>query len=686
MSRSYKGGTRGPSANVNAAQQIAAQQMSFTGTGGLGIGGTALTGTRTRPLSATSTLRSTGTLTRPTGPRRPAARGSAAPGGDTVGAFDLSTFTATTPSPHAATSSSLPPAPVDTSPSSLENEYIVNLQQQVYFLELELNLLKKAGAGGGTNPSGLRGSGAPPDGSGVGDIPVPDAPLDDVIVSLREKYVRMEADLKKEVDDLKSQNNDLRSRARMRELELENLKKLHQDLSDETAEWKAAAQDHQATLLDHQLANEQMILKLTARLKKREEKLDRVVGELVDLKAKHQAALEEYDRERDAYTRKWEEREKDMDELNNALLREKEKNLEWAERFRQGTSDGILQGQVAELQERNVALESERKKAILRAEQAERSRQAALESVDKLMDENEQLRQRFSHLETDLREREAKEARDRESKIFWSSEVSSLQMSVASLTDRLAKMQAKYNDVKNQRKGLKDELIHARVALDEIQKRLREESESHAHTRGEEEKSNELNRELRRDLTLKTDELSTLIKKYKELRERADADRKERDALSSELEDLRTKVDLSEALQKLKLHEFVSMAHSNLKVAGAIENLMDKIKQKRKEDKEKERRRAERERGHDRDRDRDRDRRGHDLYYSNASSSSASTSRNTTPRHGHGRDLDSSRTSSSIVTDSRPTTQASEMTDESSAIDSRPVTASSAVETSFDGV
>jgi len=62
----------------------------------------------------------------------------------------------------------------------LEKEYITNLQQQVYFLEMELTMMKKA---------------AVPKAKGL-DI-LPDAPLDKVIFTLREKYDTMESHYKR---------------------------------------------------------------------------------------------------------------------------------------------------------------------------------------------------------------------------------------------------------------------------------------------------------------------------------------------------------------------------------------------------------------------------------------------------------------------------------------------------------
>lgn len=708
MSRSVKSGlgrSGSQSAGVAAAQAIAAQQMALTQ--GFGVGGTSLASTALRSAggaaAASRLAGSTGALqTRPlsrTAPRRPAPRGSAAPADG--GAIDLSSFTGASAAHFGqtglATGAGIGTGDADlAAPAALENEYIVNLQQQVYFLELELNLMKKAGGGGGsTNPTGLRGSGAPSDGgggsggagsgsgSGFTDANVPDAPLDDVMLSLREKYVQMESEYKKEQEELRAESADLRSRARMRELEIGNLKALHASLAAESERWKAAAQDHQSTLLDHQLANEQMILKLTNRLGKREKKLEKVQEELVHLRAEHRVAADNYADERAAYTAKWEERERKMDELNESYLAEKEKNLEWEQRFRQ-SNEAALIAQVQQLQQEALGAESALKKAELGRVQAEKNKASALESLDQIMVENESLRAAVVAMENTQRDAQAKEARDRASKSFWSSEVAAMQSQIVALTEKVQKLTSKYGDAKTLKKQLKDELVKSRVYIDELQRRLEEEADAHNKSRSSEEELNDLNREMKRDLTIKTEELQTLMARFKEVRAEADAAARARDQLHVQLTELQGQFDVTQALQQLKLHEFVSMAHSNLKVAGAIENLMGKMKKGDADTKDAQRR--ERHQGRVRD---------EELY-----SDSSSTTGTITPRHGSGngsggggrrdRERDRERERADRDRDherdfdSRPSTQESDLTNDT---DSRPQTAaSSAVESSFDGI
>lgn len=72
----------------------------------------------------------------------------------------------------------------DDSKSKVDSDYIKVLQQQIFFLELKLNLMKKQAPAGGPTADTMA---------------VPDGPLEDVIVSLRAKYIRLEQDYLRQI-------------------------------------------------------------------------------------------------------------------------------------------------------------------------------------------------------------------------------------------------------------------------------------------------------------------------------------------------------------------------------------------------------------------------------------------------------------------------------------------------------
>ncbi len=92
----------------------------------------------------------------------------------------------TAPSNATATS----PAASAEASGSLRDEYITNLQQQIYFLELENNLLKKSG---GTGSGGGKGAGPGLDIDASG-------PLESHLSTLRLKYTDLEAQYKQEME------------------------------------------------------------------------------------------------------------------------------------------------------------------------------------------------------------------------------------------------------------------------------------------------------------------------------------------------------------------------------------------------------------------------------------------------------------------------------------------------------
>lgn len=101
------------------------------------------------------------------------------------------------------------------------------MQQQVYFLELETNLLKKAAGTRGVSP---------------GEFP-PDSPLDTVIIALKEKYDRMEADYKNKITALKEKIVELENQQdEARDSDGED-KEVHRGLSFATTKRNANAEE-----------------------------------------------------------------------------------------------------------------------------------------------------------------------------------------------------------------------------------------------------------------------------------------------------------------------------------------------------------------------------------------------------------------------------------------------------------
>lgn len=202
-----------------------------------------------------------------------------------------------------------------------------------------------------------------------------------------------------------------------------------------------------------------------------------------------------------------------------------------------------------------------------------------------------------------------------------------MRQTVEELSLENSKFGGKLDGLKAKNRAYKEELIKTRTYLEEIQKQVHAEQEAHAATRKELHASADSYRALKRDFALQTNALQTLETKYNNLLPKHERLVKAHDELATKLQEYESDATLQQGLQRLKLHEFVTMAHSNLKVAGAIEDLMEKMKkeQQEKREREEERRRRELEQAreeeyrherdltdadyhYDRERDRDRDR------------------------------------------------------------------------------
>ncbi|KAJ3096373.1 hypothetical protein HDU97_005942 [Phlyctochytrium planicorne] len=109
---------------------------------------------------------------------------------------------------------------------TVEEEYIRNLQQQVYLLELETRYLRN---GSGGDEGGARG-GLGGAGNHIMDISNNSAPLNDVIKGLKIKYVELQESHKKEIQKMTELMEQLRQENHMQSLNLQAIEKEREQL------------------------------------------------------------------------------------------------------------------------------------------------------------------------------------------------------------------------------------------------------------------------------------------------------------------------------------------------------------------------------------------------------------------------------------------------------------------------
>jgi hypothetical protein len=540
-----------------------ANNFSLTSTGGaqkLAISGnsTALTKAKTAKQPNYSGSSNYGSQ------RRSIVRGSA-------GATDLSAMYGDDFSSSANSTTLAATLPANDESQNLENEYIVNLQQQVYFLELELNLLKKSGGSSGQT-AGLRGSSAP-------DSTDPDAPLDNVILSLREKYITMEDDYKNKVKELENRLADFLKQNQISTLQIEQLTLARDQLANDIEITKKSNSEHKSALIDTRLSAEETLKKLLAKLSLANRKIDKLNELLVQNSTQARLDQENYNR--------------NIEELAKELQLHAEKTAQYDSQHREA-AERVLQlefqlnnpqdknylGQIKLLQSEQLSLENKVRQLEQLCVAHEDNIRVKEGIITNLTEDNLKLNTRLQEVAENLKARLEKEENDRKARLFWSSALVDLNKKVEEFSEENRRLLAEVGENKSKQNLLKEQIFTQESIVAQAAQRVQEAEQVSQQA---EEKNHLLHQEninLKATGGIRENEFLALQGEILGLKDKSGELTAENHSLRAEIDELKYKLSLSAAVDELKLHEFISMAHSNLKVAGAIENLMGKMKNK----------------------------------------------------------------------------------------------------------
>lgn len=334
---------------------------------------------------------------------------------------------------------------IDDESRNLENEYITNLQQQAYFLELELNLLKKQQQSGTADAPArrLRGSSAP---GSSGDNDTSSAEhLDDVMLTLKEKYVQQEINYKQRIDQLQDENDQLRAQLTSKHADvdrlLEDLSAMEQDVNALEFQQRADRQTltQQAELATRQRDDAMHSLQIS------EQHLTEKLAHSESLVAELKSQLVQRDNELERLRRQISELEKSKNaEVQRiAVLDEKVLRLEH-------DKDSWMTQQVAPLREqlrqREDELVTERR---LRAD-AERLQRYAEERQHRLEEDLKASNAERIKAIDELSELQRQNEVQRQGGQQWSQQLVALRQQAQTARDELAEIKQRLEDAKSQ--------------------------------------------------------------------------------------------------------------------------------------------------------------------------------------------------------------------------------------------
>ena len=444
--------------------------------------------------------------------------------------------------------------------------YVINLQQQIYFLELELQLLKQ------TNPS-----------IAASNSTDPDAPIDSLVTSLREKYIQQTAQLDALRSELQNKLDTATQQLQLSEKEKERITVELDALKERTKEWKDTARekradsmlwekrakDVEAEAAEKQAAQAQRIEKLEAQV--RQQCVERAMTE-----------------------DKRNEQSKETDTAISALkdevhkLRDRNHSLQQREVELQHKLDVQPHHALREELDRVKAAQRDREKhwREMQLKLEERDEQVSLleRQRDELSEENFELRKKLEAEEQERRAREDEDALHAGGRQKWSEELVKGRHAHATIADEVAACKDRIERLRQQLREEKEEKLGLLHTVKEWEQRI-------AHQQHEDDKHATERQQQKQQLDQLSIDFQLLREEHNGTQQRlaateADKAAAERrlDERDIELQRLRKQSDLLRLMEGVNVHEMTAAASSHQRMADVIGRLVGQMASREVED------------------------------------------------------------------------------------------------------
>ncbi|KAG9395484.1 Chromosome partition protein Smc [Carpediemonas membranifera] len=457
--------------------------------------------------------------------------------------------------------------------SSIEKEYVYNLQQQVYFLELESKLMREKLADPGPRLKD-KGCAADP----LDDPELDQAkPLDDHIKSLKMKYVEQKEQFKRDHEEMVRVQEDLRSQVTKRNRAIEVLEQKLAKKDEKVRELDEQYSEHRTELL---LENEGIRKEVESRdrtikqmemdLAHQKEMIDKMKQQNVDLQSTLGQLKDEL---RQATMGKASPVELDrrQEEISKLTVDVKDLRAKIEEQKME-----IENAKTAERSERDARWKVEGELDEIKAAHriSERQVEQLKEQTDQMREANISVKAQLDLLTTDFANAEdrvkrlvaEKEERDTEQRIAFEK---SKQVASAAVSER--------SDAEAALKEARVEIAKTNQTLMDLEANIEKLNHDLAHKDQQvDEMANELaeQRALKREAENRRDGAEAEIVAVEEERDKA---KQEAAKAKADADFVRQKSHIREDLTKLQQQDFERMRQTNDELTATIAGLMDRL-------------------------------------------------------------------------------------------------------------
>jgi len=433
----------------------------------------------------------------------------------------------------------------------VETDYISVLQEQVYFLELENNILK-------STPS------ARPTGMG------PKSPLDEVLLRLKDKYQDMQISFKAQIQELDGQCRVLSENKLQLEAELARNKTVIDNNSSEVTALKEEHSNDAAQLVELNIQLQDKISQLEVRNLRREAAHADMIRETAQLRS---LETEKREKAEDAFRTEERRRQVVDNELSNVKRLLEQKTFELKNKETKEVDTEALLETISTLKARNLFLQTDNVNLNVSLEEVKARIVKGDEVRERLSADNAKLTIHVSELQTTLKKTQtAKLDLEKEKSQLKAAhdsvgrEKRMLEVDLKAKEDKIENMQERLGTfvaVEQERQYLKIALAEEKAALV-------------AETKGFQARD-ALRQKQHSQLVVLETELARAKQNTVEAQSEVTTHRADLDRLQARVLSLTRKLHVYAGLEGLNLNQWKGMVNSNLQIASRINSLMDQL-------------------------------------------------------------------------------------------------------------
>jgi len=437
----------------------------------------------------------------------------------------------------------------------LQGEYITNLQQQIYFLELELQVMKEKQQSGRFAGKALS----------------TNVPLDTHMNSLRDKYMSMEKKFKKKIRKMEEEQEALAKTNQELTLKLDRELAANQELTERCDQYEA---DREAATNSH----------LAERLKL-EKRVDKLNDKLAEKNALYEGIADKY-REFRIEARTEIDSLKDAKKALRKELDDQHKANEQLEASKKAVSVQLLESEesvhlkseeIASLKNENFNGKDTIRGWEHKCKKLEMDIEQEKEVSTKYERENQNLRKNILELEQEIKDEQKKIAEMNKSENRWSHHIVDLR---ADIDKRQREMDASSEQVaalQVQIHQLTEDGHRVNEQMTDVKDKLAQSNEQLVVAMANLKKLEDKNLDLKKDNIIKTDVVDRFDAEKDRLTKEVAKLREQNECLQVEGNALRQKLNVANKLENINLDEFKTLCSTNLRVADSIKTLMSSI-------------------------------------------------------------------------------------------------------------